>query len=184
MIAEAVVETTPKPHEPLHPGREPGKREPADKPHDPAKPKDPDERPEPNEGVAAAPSMVTFSIAQFQMLVDNLRKPIIDPMKEERTKRMREHNQRLRKDQRKMLVSRFYSCNHMQLPGSVLSGCAVIAWGTQSDGVKRGTCMHCGTIFSPHRQECASQEIWEAYATLVRIPTHPGGNFHSIFQSA
>jgi hypothetical protein len=88
------------------------------------------------------------------------------------------------RDQQKMLAARFESCNHMQLPGSVMTGCSCIAWATQSDGKKRGTCQHCGTVFSSVREECASQEIWEAYKMLVRLPTHPTGNINTVFQSA
>jgi hypothetical protein len=97
---------------------------------------------------------------------------------------MREHNRMLQRDQRDMLLARFRSCNHMQYPGSVMTGCSCIGWATQSDGKKRGTCQHCGTVFSPVREECIADEVWQAYSMLVRVPTHPGGNINSIWQSA
>lgn len=131
---------------------------------------------------------VSMTAEQFreimQAIIFEARKPIIDEMKVAQTKRMREHNRQMQQDNREMLLARFRSCNHMQLPGSVMTGCSCIAWATQSDGKRRGTCQHCGTMFSPNKEECLSEEIWRAYPMLVRVPTHPGGNINSIFQSA
>lgn len=125
---------------------------------------------------------------QFRDLLSSVileaRRPVLDEKKVNQQKRMREHNRMIMRDQRKMLAARFNGCNHMQLPGSVMSGCSCIAWATQSDGKRRGTCQHCGTIFSSERSECASQEIWEAYRMLVRLPTHPAGNINQVFQAA
>jgi hypothetical protein len=111
------------------------------------------------------------------------RKPVKDEKLEARAKRWREHNRQMHQDKIKLAIARFHSCNHLQLPGSVLSGCSVIAWASQSDGNRRGHCPHCGTDFSPIRKECLSDEIWQAYSMLVRIPTHPAGNIH-IFETA
>ena len=160
--------------------REEPKPQPPHRPQpQPPPPTEPDEPiDEPKEDVAETIR------AQFQMLAQELRKPIVNPQVEARKRRTREHNRTLMSDRKKMMLARFDNCNHMQLPGSVLTGCSVIAWATQSDHRKRGICQHCGTVFSSVREECASQEIYEAYRMLVRIPTHPGGSINSVFQAA
>lgn len=167
--------------QPIHP-QHPGKREPEPEKQPEKPPEEPEEKPEPKE------ASVSLTAVQFQQIMEAVikeaRKPVVDEMTVARRKRTREHNRMLAKDQRDMLINRFRNCNHMQMPGSVMTGCACIAWATQSDQKKRGTCQHCGTIFSPMREECLSDEIWHAYAQLVRLPTHPAGNINSIFQSA
>lgn len=183
---------------------EPGKHQPPDKPHDPSQPQDPSRQPQrtpqqpqdPNQpseepgAVSTAPlAMVPgMNIDQFEKILTTLiaeaRKPVKDERTEARIKRMRDHNRQMLKDQREMMVERFHNCNHMQLPGSVMTGCSCIAWAEQSDHRKRGTCQHCGTVFSAIREECVSAEIWEAYKYLVRLPTHPAGNINNIFMSA
>jgi hypothetical protein len=166
MIQEAVLRQPPKPPEP--------------EPQEPDKEKEPEETP--------ASKIVQMTAGEFQQVIQAVikeaRRPVIDERTISRQKRTREHNQMLREDQRNMLIQRFRSCNHMQMPGSVMSGCAAIAWATQSDGRKRGTCQHCGTIFSPLQEECLTDEIWQAYAMLVRLPTHPAGNINHVFQAA
>jgi hypothetical protein len=171
--------------------RPPGRPVPPDSPTHPEEPHKPgdkdknqDKDKEEEEPQPQAAKNVSMTEAQFLMLVQELRKPTVNPQLEARRKRTREHNRALMKDSSKMLQSRFLGCNHMQFPGSVMTGCSVIAWGTQSDHKMRGICQHCGTIFSPVRSECASQEIFEAYPMLVRMPTHPGGNINTVFQSA
>lgn len=159
----------PEPREPKEP------KEPNHKTPEPSREKEPDEE---------TKNVVAMTESQFFQLVTELRKPVINPQLESRRKRTREHNRALMRDQVKMVRNRFLGCNHMQLPGSVMTGCSVIAWATQSDGRKRGICQHCGTIFSSVRSECASQEIFDAYPMLVRLPTHPAGNINSVFQSA
>jgi hypothetical protein len=154
----------------------PPKPEPPPDPH-------PDPVPEPEPG-----DSMKLNANDFKELISTViaeaRKPVKDERLMARIKRMREHNRAMQGDQREMLYSRFKNCNHMQLPGSVMTGCSCIAWATQSDGKRRGTCQHCGTIFSSERAECLNDEIWEAYKTLVRLPTHPAGNFNHVFQSA
>lgn len=131
---------------------------------------------------------VSMSAKQFQDVIAAViyesRKPVRDERLVEQQARMREHNRMLAKDTRDMAIARFHSCNHMQLPGTAVSGCSCIAWATQDDKVRRGTCQHCGTCFSPIREECISDEIWRAYPLLIRIPTHPAGNINTVFQSA
>lgn len=159
----------------------PEKREPEPE-EEPDKEKEPEEKPE------KEPERVSLTAAQFQQIMEAVvkeaRKPVVDDITLARRKRTREQNQLLALDQREVLINRFRSCNHMQMPGSVMTGCSCIAWATQSDGKKRGTCQHCGTIFSPVREECLSDEIWQSYSMYVRLPTHPAGNINSIFQSA
>lgn len=160
-----------KPHEPPRPDRPPTP-EPEPKPDEPF---------DPNE---AGLRLTASDLREvLSVVIAEARKPVKDERMIARLKRMREHNRSMQKDQREMLHIRFKSCDHMQLPGSVMTGCSCIAWATQSDGKRRGTCQHCGTIFSSERSECLNDEIWEAYKMLVRLPTHPAGNFNHIFQS-
>lgn len=133
-------------------------------------------------------SGVNVSLEQFQMMMtfiaQELRKPVVDPIKEQQRQRMKEHNKVMRKDALEVLLNRFRGCNHMQLPGGAYTGCCCVAWGTQSDGKVRGVCQHCNTLFSPVREECLHQEIWEMYQHLRRLPTHPSGNVSYTFQQA
>lgn len=170
------------------PGREP-QRTP---PHEPSKPGEPIHKPgEPREphkkpGPEEEPEQVVHAMTeeQFERLLLAVRSPVIDPRVEARKKHMKEHNQRMQADDREMKRRLAKGCNHMQAPGSVLTGCSLVAWGNQSDGKRRGCCQRCGTIFSPVRSECLSQEIWQAYTQMVQTPTHPAGNMNTIFQSA
>lgn len=180
----------PEPAQP-QPPHKPGEPEHPRKPTEPRKPDDPGvpgDEPQPEPYEKTAPPQVAFTADQFQSIISTViqeaRKPVRDERTVARLKRMKEHNRAMQKDSRQMLIARFHNCNHMQMPGSVMTGCACIAWATQSDGIKRGTCQHCGTIFSSKREECLSDEIHEAYKMLVRLPTHPAGNINSIFQSA
>lgn len=170
----------PDPHQPIHPKKE-KEPEPEEKPDKEKEPEEPKEEPE-------HATSVTMTAAQFREIMETVvkeaRKPVVDEMVVARRKRTREHNQQLAKDQRTMLIQRFRNCNHMHMPGSVMTGCAAIAWATQSDGKRRGTCQHCGTIFSPVKEECLADEIWQSYSQLVRLPTHPAGNVNNIFMSA
>jgi hypothetical protein len=169
-----------QPHDPRQPRREPGHSEPG--PGGPKPPKDPNE-PEEDEPPAAARS-VSMTRDQFERFVQEMRKPVRDERAIARQQRTREHNRQLALDNIRVRIDRFHSCNHMQSPGSVMTGCSCIAWATQSDGKKRGTCQHCGTVFSAERSECLSKEIWEAYKMLVRLPTHPAGNINLTSTSA
>lgn len=122
--------------------------------------------------------------AMMQMLIAESRKPVIDPIKENQKARMKEHNKRGLDDARQVKINKFNNCSHMQRPGSILTGCSAVAWATQSDGITRGHCQHCGTFFSPKKDECLSEEIWAAYKHMIRIPTHPAGNINYTFQNA
>jgi hypothetical protein len=172
---------TPPPHQPgspIHPGKsEPEKQKP-----------DKDEEKEDKEKVERAFTTVSMSAQQFKdviaAVIYEARKPVRDERAVEQQAQMRERNRMLAKDSRDLQIARYRSCNHMQLPGTSVSGCSCIAWATQDDKVRRGTCQHCGTCFSPKREECLSDEIWQAYGLLIRIPTHPAGNINTVFQSA
>jgi hypothetical protein len=152
-----------------------------EKEKEPSEPSPPKKAPEP-----PAEAGLMFSAADFKELISTViaeaRKPVRDERALARLKRMRDHNRSMQKDNRAMLFARFQNCNHMQLPGSVMTGCSCIAWATQSDQKKRGVCQHCGTIFSSERKECLNDEIYDSYKMLVRLPTHPAGNFNVIFQ--
>lgn len=131
------------------------------------------EKPTEVEGVAIPASQVA---EMMRVLLQEARKPVIDPIKEKQKQRMREHNKELQKDALQVKLNKFHNCNHMQRPGSAYNGCSAIAWATQSDGITRGPCQHCGTFFSPKKEECISEEVWEAYKHFIRIPTHPAGH--------
>lgn len=133
-----------------------------------------------NQGMIPAEQVM----AMMKVLMEEARKPVRDPIKENQAKRMKEHNKQGLEDQRKLKIAKFQNCSHMQRPGSILTGCSAIAWATQSDGKIRGHCQHCGTIFSPVKNECISEEIWEAYKYMIRIPTHPAGDLAYTSQHA
>src|SRR5260221_819899 len=138
--------------------------------------------------VEAPSGNVNITLDQFQMMMQMIvaesRKPVRDEMKESQKKRMQDSNRNSIRDKNAFLLDKFLSCSHMQRPGSILTDCSAVAWATQSDAKDRGTCQHCGTLFSPVREECLHQEIWEAYKHLIRIPTHPAGNVNYDFQHA
>lgn len=131
---------------------------------------------------------VSMSPEQLQTLISTLvaeaRKPLIDPIKEQQKARMKEHNRKGIEDNKNVRLNRFRNCSHMQRPGSILTGCSAVAWATQSDGIVRGVCQHCNTLFSPREDECLDKEIHAAYKHLLRIPTHPAGNVSYTFQNA
>jgi len=122
--------------------------------------------------------------AMMRVLIEESRKPVRDPIKENQIKRMKEHNRQGLDDARNLKLAKFNNCSHMQRPGSILTGCSAVAWATQSDGIVRGPCQHCGTLFSPIKAECLSEEVWAAYKYLIRIPTHPAGDLSYTFQHA
>jgi hypothetical protein len=155
---------------------------PPEEPHPPKKPGEPDEPPDNDEATKNVVHAMTAE--QFHALLRAVRQPVVDERRERRQKMWQERNRQEMKESVEMQVRRFRGCNHMQLPGSVLTGCSRIAWATQSDNKRRGPCQRCGTIFSPVREECISDEIWKAYATMIRIPTHPAGHTNFIFQTA
>jgi hypothetical protein len=161
-------------------------RPPERTPHKPPPPPEPEPEPEPKPEEPAARQAKVLSITEEQLerLLRAARGPVIDERKERRMRMWKEHNQQLQKDDLKVKVGRFRSCNHMQLPGSVVSGCSLIAWATQTDQKRRGVCQRCHTVFSPVREECISDEVWESYRRLIAIPTHPAGNQNYIYQSA
>jgi hypothetical protein len=146
-------------------------------------------KPEPKTEPEAPPSQtVSIPFEQFQVFMQALlaesRKPHVDPMKENQKKRMQAQNRSAIKDKNDFLLAKFRNCSHMQRPGSILTGCSAVAWATQSDGRVRGTCQHCGTLFSPIKEECLHPEMHEAYKQLIRIPTHPAGNVNFDWQHA
>jgi hypothetical protein len=148
-------------------------------------------RPAPEPQVEAPPSQtVSIPFEQFQVFMQTLltesRKPPIDEMKERQKARMKAQNRSSIKDKEKFLLQKFYNCSHMQRPGSILTGCSAVAWATQSDALVRGSCQHCGSLFSPRLEECipCHPDVHAAYKELIRIPTHPAGNVRFDWQHA
>lgn len=171
-----------QPHDPSRPGQQPPQ------PSQPGQPKPRGEGEEPETEEEKQTRTVQMTSAQFETLIKAVigeaRKPVTDEQMLARKKKWRDRNVALMRSQRLVKLNSFRNCNHMQFPGSVLTGCSVVAWATQSDHKRRGVCQHCGTIFSSVREECLSEEIFDAYKMLIRMPTHPGGNINTIFQSA
>jgi hypothetical protein len=98
-----------------------------------------------------------------------------DPIKKKQAERAAEAKRQAEEAYWKQLQDRFMQCSHLR---EDMTSC--IAWATQSDNKYRGYCCHCGCVFSPIRTECASQEIFEKYKEVVRIPTSRGNAVHYV----
>jgi hypothetical protein len=90
----------------------------------------------------------------------------IDPIKEAQKARAAQTKKDAEEAHWSQLQARFLQCSHLRGDGS-----SCICWATQSDQVRRGYCPHCYCVFSPLRQECSSQEVFDMYKTVVRLPT-------------
>lgn len=107
-----------------------------------------------------------------------LSKGIVEGMKaskveenRERDERQLAHRLRMRKqlqEDRANAMLRWERCSHMR--SHPYSGTSRIAWATQSDGVTRGTCMHCGCPFSPIESELPDPKMVEWYKRMIAVP--------------
>lgn len=89
----------------------------------------------------------------------------------ERDERTEQHRLRMRKqlaDDRLNAMKRWENCSHMR--SHPYSGTSRIAWATQSDGITRGTCMHCGCPFSPIASELPDPRMVEWYKRMIAVP--------------
>jgi hypothetical protein len=95
----------------------------------------------------------------------------IDPIKEAQKARAAKTKKDAEEAHWSQLQARFLQCSHLRDDGS-----SCICWAMQSDNVQRGYCPHCYCVFSPLRQECSSQEVFEKYKDVVRLPTRTGNS--------
>jgi hypothetical protein len=107
--------------------------------------------------------------SSMKQLVEEIRKPPHDPIKEAQMERARKTKEQAEKFYWEALSERAMNCTHGREDMT-----SAIAWAQQSDGKIRGTCQHCQTVFSPVREECCSQEVFDRYKELRRIPTQRG----------
>jgi hypothetical protein len=99
----------------------------------------------------------------------------IDPIKEAQKIRAAKTKKEAEEGYWRQLVSRFEQCNHLR---EDLTCC--VSWAIQSDGKQRGYCSHCGVVFSPVRNECASQAIFDKYKEIIRIPCSKGSSVNYV----
>jgi hypothetical protein len=112
--------------------------------------------------------LATFQ-ASMKGIIEEIRKPPHDPIKEAQMKRAKDTKEQAEKFFWESLSNRAKNCTHGREDMT-----SAIAWAQQSDGKIRGACQHCQTLFSPVREECVSQEVFDRYAQVRRIPTQRG----------
>ncbi len=105
-------------------------------------------------------------VQKLNEAVEAARKPPYDPVKEKQKERAIVAKKTAEDGYWAAAKDRAHNCTHMRNDLT-----SAIAWARQSDGVTRGPCMHCGTLFSPIRGECVSQEIFDSYKERIRIPS-------------
>ena len=105
----------------------------------------------------------------MKQIVEEIRKPPHDPIREAQMERARKTKEQAEKFYWEAMCSRAENCTHQREDMT-----SAVAWAQQSDGKIRGTCQHCQTLFSPVREECVSQKVFEMYPDLRRIPTQRG----------
>lgn len=131
-------------------------------------------------GTSPAPATMTVPMEFFgqliqtlstsmKQIVEEIRKPPHDPIREAQMERARKTKEQAEKFYWEALNNRAKNCTHQREDMT-----SAIAWAQQSDAKVRGTCQHCQTVFSPVREECISQEVFEQYSDLRRIPTQRG----------
>ena len=134
--------------------------------------------------------MANNNVKALAQVVDNIRKPVIDPVKEAQHERARRTKEQSEKSFWEQARNRAQNCTHLREDMS-----SAIAWAEQSDvyadypdlceakkitgaaqqtRLMRGTCQHCQTLFSPRREECVSDFVYENYSAMRRIPTGRG----------
>lgn len=95
----------------------------------------------------------------------------------EKDERTEQHRLRMRaqlNEDRASNMKKWENCSHMR--SHPYSGTSRIAWATQSDGITRGTCMHCGCPFSPVASELpdfdgkTSPRMLDWYKRMIGVP--------------
>lgn len=98
----------------------------------------------------------------LRQVLEEAKKPYIDPDVESRKARDRERLRCEREIAEKARRDYQARCTHLREDGS-----SAVAWATQSDGITRGVCQHCNRLFVPEDPD---------YAQVIRIPVrsaHP-----------
>lgn len=136
------------------------------------------EMPMPGNGDSVVENAVALSGFDMDAFAKALAKGVVDGMKaskveenRERDERQLAHRLRMRKqlqEDREAQFQRWKNCSHMR--SHPYSGTSRIAWATQSDGVTRGTCMHCACPFSPIASELPYPEMVEWYKRMIAVP--------------
>lgn len=102
-------------------------------------------------------------IAAFQesikVIVAEIRKPPVDPIKEAQKKREQETKTIALKEYWEKKLWKLTHCSHSRQDGT-----CVIGWAVQSDGVERGYCPNCDNVFGPELKVHGEQfvEIYQA----------------------
>lgn len=112
--------------------------------------------------LALVETMMEKQNAQHQeamrLLVSEIKKPLVDPVREAQKAREQEMKVRNLKEYWAKKEAKKRNCLHSRQDGT-----CVIAWATQSDGVRRGYCPNCDSTFTP--------EDGDLYITQARRPT-------------
>jgi hypothetical protein len=95
----------------------------------------------------ATPGLLTTDQLEniLRVLVAEIRKPAADPIKEIQKAREKATKDAGHAAMWAEIDRRKKSCTHMRQGG----GSCAVAWATQSDGVERGVCPHCSSLFTP-----------------------------------
>jgi membrane protease subunit (stomatin/prohibitin family) len=109
---------------------------------------------------------MTMTMEQFQALIDAIRKPPIDPIKELQRKREQATKQEANDSMWRMKLERKKNCTHMRPPTPGGAPSCAISWAVQSDGKERGHCPHCNSVFRP---EDTGEEL-EIYHKVRALP--------------
>ena len=101
--------------------------------------------------------VTTMFQEMMQTLVSEIRKPPYDKVKEAQKKREEETKVKALAEFWAKKAAKKKNCLHSRQDGN-----CCIAWATQSDGVTRGYCPNCDSVFTP--------EDGEIYTTQIRRP--------------
>lgn len=142
--------------------------------------------------LATMAEMANSNTRALGRVIEEIRKPVHDPIKEAQQKRAKETQEAGQRAYWQSLQNRAVNCSHLREDSS-----SAIAWAEQSDTyadypdlckalnvvganqmahLRRGHCQHCQTLFSPRREECVSDEVHKRYNEMIRIPTGRGSN--------
>jgi hypothetical protein len=109
-----------------------------------------------------APILKTDERALAAAIVTGLREGQRNPEKEAQLARARARGKAMAAETARERASREKRCHHMR--SFPYQGLSKIAWAIQSDGIKRGYCPDCDSMFEPGHPR---------YEELVRIQTSP-----------
>jgi hypothetical protein len=93
-------------------------------------------------------------------MIEEMKKPYVDPDQAARKQRDRERLRAERERQESLRQAAQDACPHMREDNT-----SAIAWMTNSDGITRGVCQRCNALFTPEHPR---------YMQLIRIPVRSG----------